>query len=606
MTDAASIISRTSGSSGSTARSSTRSVSRGREFYSSGRGGVGNIRRASKDDLTRPPSTPTSPTGAFDHDELSMARGAKARADSSKLIVQAKSTGRGGAGNIRSTSIARAANPLGRRPHALTLARDDQAEAEAEYERWSSPPVKRPPGTPAARTGAAPLRIALPTRSVSVGPSARRGAGDIAPGASEDAERVGELGNAEMSHARATSPDFHGPRPRTSQSTPADRSSHPPEGFKKIWKKVSRSRSRAAREPVYSDGDGVIELDIRDTRGVRRRRWRAGSSRCKRGRAVCDLVEERGADVARVHRGANTVTAGLLEMSAQPLRKSGQQRGRRSRSTSSTSMRTADFKFEAEPVVPDARPPTRHACTAYPPSLSQCSSPTSMYLPSPRPLLLPRPHLCTCLHQLLRNHPPAPARFFPSSSPSTSTLASSAPSSFQPEQPRRVLRYSLPHTLSASSSRQSYSSFTSVSSASSSSTAMPTTPTFAWPVPAVPPLPHEYAADKDKGNDLSAGVSVAIFPPEEDDLSEHLASFQVSPTSSSSHSSLGLSGNSSSSWKPRPRTMTLPTLHEDREYVSFFDLEWEEREYNGSGSGSDGEFSLEAYEYSDEEGDEEG
>ena len=54
-----------------------------------------------------------------------------------RYIQQTKYTGRGGAGNIRSTSIARAANAFssdGR--HTLTAALVfDQAEAEAEYER---------------------------------------------------------------------------------------------------------------------------------------------------------------------------------------------------------------------------------------------------------------------------------------------------------------------------------------------------------------------------------------------------------------------------------------------------------------------------------------
>lgn len=113
---------------------------------------MGNIRRASKEDLSRTPSTPTSATHSSD--DVSITRGREPPAIRSetvsaphnavsdlhlltRYIQQTKYTGRGGAGNIRSTSIARAANAFssdGR--HTLTAALvSDQAEAEAEYER---------------------------------------------------------------------------------------------------------------------------------------------------------------------------------------------------------------------------------------------------------------------------------------------------------------------------------------------------------------------------------------------------------------------------------------------------------------------------------------
>ena len=53
------------------------------------------------------------------------------------MSAQAKSTGRGGAGNIRSTSAARAAHhpQSDAHPSLTTALTADQADAEAEYER---------------------------------------------------------------------------------------------------------------------------------------------------------------------------------------------------------------------------------------------------------------------------------------------------------------------------------------------------------------------------------------------------------------------------------------------------------------------------------------
>ncbi|KZT66530.1 hypothetical protein DAEQUDRAFT_446799 [Daedalea quercina L-15889] len=325
MTDTASIASR---SSGSTARS----VSRGREFYSSGRGGVGNIRRASKEDLSRVPPSPASPTTPSEHgDEIFITRG---REPPAVKPDSAKSTGRGGAGNIRSTSIARAANHLasdGR--HSFTAALvSDQAEAEAEYERMvvvtrqeaaknsrrtygrggagnAAGANSKSPKTSKSRSGSR-----FRPRSRSLGPlhsSGRGGAGNLYPGSVEDAELIGDLDNAETQHARATSPEGRhstgrgglanitamtspppdSPTPLSphqaeysgrggvgnifrsrSRSASKDRGGAHPEGLKKIWNKVSRSRSRAPASPTQYElaqlhDDHVVELDIRDTRG---------------------------------------------------------------------------------------------------------------------------------------------------------------------------------------------------------------------------------------------------------------------------------------------------------------------------------------------------
>ncbi|TFY50883.1 hypothetical protein EVJ58_g10847 [Rhodofomes roseus] len=225
MADTASIASHTSRSSGSTARSTDRSVSRGREFYSSGRGGVGNIRRASKDDLTRPPASPTSPTGRPDHDDLSLTRGREPPAINPD---SAKSTGRGGAGNIRSTSIARAANHLsGDGQHSFTASLvSDQAEAAAEYERRvvaarqeASRNARRTygrggagnaagtnqshPKRPRAGRDRASARARAPRPSRLCTRAGRGGAGNVYPGSPEDAERIGAFDDVEMGRARA-------------------------------------------------------------------------------------------------------------------------------------------------------------------------------------------------------------------------------------------------------------------------------------------------------------------------------------------------------------------------------------------------------------------
>ena len=103
-----------------------------------------------------------------------------------------------------------------------------------------------------------------------------------------------------------------------------------------------------------------------------------------------------------------------------------------------------------------------------------------------------------------------------------------------------------------------------------------------------PPLshPHEDASleGEENGHEkVSAAVTVAVFPPEEDDLGQHLATQSLSAP-----------------WKGPSRPRTLPTLHEDRawdaEYVSFFDLdaEWSDESEVG---GSDESFDLEAYGY---------
>ncbi|RPD65329.1 hypothetical protein L226DRAFT_245213 [Lentinus tigrinus ALCF2SS1-7] len=99
-----------------------RSVSRGREAFSSGRGGIGNIRRPSLDSASpsRPPAEPISPV-----------RGREAAVDPDR----ARTTGRGGMGNIRSGSQARSASIIPENyPQTASLV-SDHAASVAEYER---------------------------------------------------------------------------------------------------------------------------------------------------------------------------------------------------------------------------------------------------------------------------------------------------------------------------------------------------------------------------------------------------------------------------------------------------------------------------------------
>jgi len=75
-----------------------RSASRGREAFSTGRGGIGNIRQGSQSRDARPDSGP---------DDFSVTRGREPISNPKNLY----STGRGGAGNIRSPSREVGAGP---------------------------------------------------------------------------------------------------------------------------------------------------------------------------------------------------------------------------------------------------------------------------------------------------------------------------------------------------------------------------------------------------------------------------------------------------------------------------------------------------------------
>ncbi|KAF9218838.1 hypothetical protein BS17DRAFT_790517 [Gyrodon lividus] len=99
-----------------TPNNDNRSLSRGREaFHSSGRGGIGNIRRSSQSRDTRPIDGP---------DDFSPTRGREPAVHSDRII----SVGRGGAGNIRSPS--RDAFRDRSKTHAIS----ENTLAETEYE----------------------------------------------------------------------------------------------------------------------------------------------------------------------------------------------------------------------------------------------------------------------------------------------------------------------------------------------------------------------------------------------------------------------------------------------------------------------------------------
>ncbi|GJE86724.1 hypothetical protein PsYK624_028050 [Phanerochaete sordida] len=99
------------------------SVPRGREtFKSTGRGGAGNIKAS--------PSNPRDSEGSHSHSYSPM-RGREVSVDGDK----AKSVGRGGVGNIRSQSRARAASQVAEgHPHTASILSDNSANTAA-YER---------------------------------------------------------------------------------------------------------------------------------------------------------------------------------------------------------------------------------------------------------------------------------------------------------------------------------------------------------------------------------------------------------------------------------------------------------------------------------------
>jgi hypothetical protein len=158
-----------------------RSVSRGRDsFHSSGRGGIGNIRPSPSRDAPRPADGP---------DDFSVTRGRETTPNHAVGIVY--STGRGGAGNMRSPS---------RQPETPAI----QEEEEEIMRRYAESNVDAPRSS--GRGGAGNIST---SRSRSRGPSSgllstgRGGAGNIKVANPAEAHEKDE---AERRQAAALSP----------------------------------------------------------------------------------------------------------------------------------------------------------------------------------------------------------------------------------------------------------------------------------------------------------------------------------------------------------------------------------------------------------------
>ncbi|KAH9946466.1 hypothetical protein B0H21DRAFT_416527 [Amylocystis lapponica] len=245
-----------------------RSVSRGREvFKSSGRGGSGNIRRPSVD---TPPAV----------DPAEIARGRDAPARKASTDAERLSTGRGGVGNIQSTSRARG---VSRAPEGSTLTASIVNQQESnlvEYERSvirarqeAAKATKHSSGrggqgnyTRKSRSGS---RKPKPVHS-----TGRGGAGNVRSDSLDDAERdTLERVDSERAHEDGSfslpgSPpqvrDGAGggagsvrSRSASKDSTPSQDKRSSRNSFGKIWNKVANS-VQSEDDPESSDAaEGV-------------------------------------------------------------------------------------------------------------------------------------------------------------------------------------------------------------------------------------------------------------------------------------------------------------------------------------------------------------
>jgi hypothetical protein len=161
-----------------------RSISRGREYISSGRGGAGNIRRAS---ASREPI-------ADGPDDFSSSRGREYAVNVDKIV----STGRGGAGNIRSPSR----DPSGQRHDTPGAAEYDKKVIQDHLIAEQDAPHSSGRGGFGNMSRSRSRGPALPTPVHSTG---RGGTGNIKPGHGgfegvDDAERREHL-SAEGIHS---------------------------------------------------------------------------------------------------------------------------------------------------------------------------------------------------------------------------------------------------------------------------------------------------------------------------------------------------------------------------------------------------------------------
>ncbi|KAH9849645.1 hypothetical protein C2E23DRAFT_888126 [Lenzites betulinus] len=165
-----------------------RSVSRGRDAFSSGRGGAGNMHRPSID--TDSPSRP--PT----KEAMSPVRGREAAVDPER----AKSTGRGGMGNIRSRSRARSAAKVPENLVQTASLVSDEAANMAAYEKYviqQSVDAAKARARSSGRGGLGNIKSDSKSRSRSRAPqvlsTGRGGAGNLQPGTDADAELLAQL-----------------------------------------------------------------------------------------------------------------------------------------------------------------------------------------------------------------------------------------------------------------------------------------------------------------------------------------------------------------------------------------------------------------------------
>ncbi|PCH39600.1 hypothetical protein WOLCODRAFT_159192 [Wolfiporia cocos MD-104 SS10] len=577
----------------SSTRSSTRSVSRSRDFQSSGRGGIGNIRRASQD--TAQASGASGDQGP--PEDVSVARGREPPPAESD---RTRSTGRGGVGNIRSSSVARSVSRVVRtdaHPQTASLLRD-RAREEAEYERivlrareeemratkhssgrGGVGNISRSKSTSKAKTKSKGSRAAARLRSLSRGPApehaqshpiGRGGAGNVVQDAAAEDEQM----SRSPSHSPAdpaspiTPTDPHAPHAHAehtgrggagnfvrarSRSTPKEHA-HPVGGLGKIWRRVARSHSRAPASPA-DDDDNDDDDDGEDTEEEPSPRVRDAG-----GSVETPVARVGGAEAA--WRAGRAPPRSPAPPSAAPVPHAAGP----SRAPGSQSLRSLGFKTDMDgpysghslhaslssPNLHLAAPPsprlyapsiTSTTATSTPaPSIRSASLTTISPPASPPPSVYSFASRTTAPH--LRSLPSVPSLYSALSSGygSTASLASVAT-------PTADL-----HAHARAARRGSWASF---DSAASGGTA---TDDAAWRAMRTPgededaELPYDDDEDGGKGR----RVRVAAYPPEEDSLGAELAALQLA-----------------GGWKVRSRasTCTLPTLHEDREYVSFADVD---------------------------------
>ncbi|KAG0696062.1 hypothetical protein DFH29DRAFT_240084 [Suillus ampliporus] len=168
----------------------SRSVSRGRDsFHSSGRGGIGNIRRSSISSDPRPVDGP---------DDSDSTRGREQAVHPDRM--QLFSVGRGGAGNIRSPS-----QDVGKDYPQTVIILNEHAAVQAEYEQQ----VKKhhAESNPIHSSGRGGLGNISGSRSRSRGPTVhstgRGGVGNIQYGAATSVDTMDEEERRKHAHAQA-------------------------------------------------------------------------------------------------------------------------------------------------------------------------------------------------------------------------------------------------------------------------------------------------------------------------------------------------------------------------------------------------------------------